>query len=266
MPQRVFWIRRVAVLGTALLLVLGIASALNGATNGSGGDKPTAKKANAEISESPSAVGSDTAAKSALTKAQRKVIRQAAKSASADPAATATSEAPPAEPDGPCAPEDITVSPYVYRAVAWRHSYILLDLKTKESPACTWHTSPETITLRVTGEKDEIWTSRQCPISVPTKDLVLRNDVGVKIAVVWSGRRSDSRCAGTTRWAPPGWYRVEAAAFAGEPGSLLFELQRPEPKVLTQAPEPSDDPSKKPGESQPTDQPTGEPSGATEPD
>ena len=163
-------------------------------------------------------------------------------------------------------PEDITVSPYVYRAVAWRHSYILLELKTKESPACTWHTSPETIALRVITDKDEIWTSRQCPISVPTRDLVLRNDVGVKIAVVWSGRRSDSRCTGTTRWAPPGWYRVEAAALAGEPGSLLFQLQRPEPKVVKQSDQPSAGASKTPGESQPTDQPTGDPSGAVEPD
>ena len=262
MPQRVFWIRRLAVIGTALLLVLGIGSALNAATNGSSAPKPTAKKVDAEISASPSA--SDEAAKSVLTKAQRKALRQAAKSAQPDPA-VATSESPPAEPTGPCAPEDITVSPYVYRAVAWRHSYILLELKTKESPACTWHTSPETIALRVITDKDEIWTSRQCPISVPTRDLVLRNDVGVKIAVVWSGRRSDSRCTGTTRWAPPGWYRVEAAALAGEPGSLLFQLQRPEPKVVKQSDQPSDGASTTP-ESQPTDQPTGDLSGAVEPD
>ncbi len=266
-PQRVYWIRRIAVLGTALLLVLAIASALNGATDGSSSPEAGAKKVDAEISASPSASGDEP--ESPLSKQQRKVLRQAAKSAaaaSASASAAAEVEPAPAEPTGVCSPSDITVSPYVYRAVAWRHSYILLELKTKESPACTWRTSPETITLRVTGEKDEIWTSRQCPISVPTKDLVLRNDEGVKIAVVWSGRRSDSRCTGTTRWAPPGWYRVEAAAFAGEPGSLLFELQRPEPKVLKQPDEPSDKPSRQPGESTPTDQPTGDPSGVVEPD
>ncbi len=266
MPQRVYWLRRLAVIGTALLLVIGIASALNGATDGSSTPKPAAKKVDAEISVAPSPDDGNDAAKALLTKRQRKALRQAAKSTQPAPSAEVSATPTPAQPTGPCTPEDITVSPYVYRAVAWRHSYILLELKTKESPACTWHTSPDTITLRVTGEKDEIWTSRQCPISVPTKDLVLRNDVGVKIAVVWSGRRSDSRCTGTTPWAPPGWYRVEAAAFAGEPGALLFELQRPEPKILKQPEQPSDAASQNPGESQPTDQPTGDPSGAVEPD
>lgn len=267
LPSRVYWTRRIVTLGVALLLVVGIASLLNRASDGSSEEQPpTAKKASAEVSATPSA--SPT-----LTKQEKKLLRQQRKAAKASASAAATEPAL-AEPEGVCLPEDITVSPYVYRAVAWRHSYILLELKTKESPACTWRTSPDTITLRVTGSKGEVWSSRQCPVSVPTKDLVLRNDQGVKIAVVWSGRRSDSQCTGTTRWAPPGWYRVEAAAFAGEPGQLLFELQRPEPEVLTQAPSPTADPSEKtkkkrnlaPGESLPTDVPSGEPSGVVEPD
>jgi hypothetical protein len=248
-------------MSVALLLVLGIATLLNAATNGkSGKQTPTAEQAAAEVSSTPS----ETVSSPPLTKQERRLARQQRKAAKA--AAKASSEPVLAEPDGVCLPEDITVSPYVYRAVAWRHSYILLELKTKQSPACTWRTSPETITLRVTGKRGEVWSSRQCPVSVPTKDLVLRNDQGVKVAVVWSGRRSDSKCTGTTRWAPPGWYRVEAAAFAGEPGQLLFELQRPRPEVLTQAPSPSADPSQlQPGESQPTDVPSGEPSGVVEP-
>ncbi len=258
-----------AALSVALVLVLGIATALNAATNGSSSDAGSPDKAKQAAAGVSTSAGQPTASPS-LTKAEKKLLRQQRKAAKSA-AALKAQEPVLAEPEGVCLPGDITVSPYVYRAVAWRHSYILLELKTKESPACTWRTSPDTITLRVTGDKGEVWSSRECPVSVPTKDLVLRNDQGVKIAVVWSGRRSDNRCTGTTRWAPPGWYRVEAAAFAGEPGQLLFELQRPEPELLTQAPSPtaaaSAKPSKtQPGESLPTDVPEGEPSGVVEPD
>jgi hypothetical protein len=255
----VYWTRRILALSLALLLVLGIATVLNAATDASSEQPPTAKRAGADLDEQPLPT---PFASIELTKDQKKLLRKLRKARETPVVAV------PAEPEGPCDPADIVVSPYVYRAVAWRFSYILLDLKTKESPACTWRTSPNTITLRVTGDKGEVWTSRDCPISVPRKDLVLRNTEGVKIAVVWSGRRSDTRCTGTTPWAPPGWYRVQAAAFAGEPGELLFQLQRPEPKILTQAPEPTDPPVD--GEGTPTEEPLApagtEPSGAVEPD
>ncbi len=248
-------------LGVALAVLLGLAGALNVLTQDSGAPDGRAEQAGAELSDTPTTTTSPDAE---LTKAQRTLLRKLKKAQreAADPA--------PAEPEGPCDPSDITVSPYVYRAVAWRFSYIVLDLKTKTSPACTWRTSPSTITLRVTGDKGEVWTSRDCPISVPREDLVLRNSEGVKIAVVWSGRRSDTKCTGTTPWAPPGWYRVQAAAFAGEPGELLFQLQRPEPKVLKQSPEPSDPAQRDPGQSEgtPTSEPLpsgGEPTGVVEP-
>lgn len=259
LPPRVYWTRRILALSVAFLLVVGVGAALNAASNASGEPPAKAKQAGADLDGQP--VSTPFAAID-LSKEQKKLLRKL-RQAQQSPVTPV-----PAEPDGPCDPEDIVVSPYVYRAVAWRFSYILLDLKTKESPACTWRTSPSTITLRVTGDKGEVWTSRDCPISVPRKDLVLRNTEGVKIAVVWSGRRSDTRCTGTTPWAPPGWYRVQAAAFAGEPGELLFQLQRPEPKILTQAPEPTDPPAD--GEGTPTEEPLtpadAEPSGAVEPD
>ena len=261
LPPRVYWTRRILALSVALMLVLGIATVLN-ATNGSSTPPATAKKAGAKLDTQPV---STPFASIDLNKDQKKLLRQLRKAQQAA-ADIAAAPAVPAEPDGPCKPEDIVVSPYVYRAVAWRFSYILLDLQTKQSPACTWRTSPSTITLRVTGDKGEVWTSRDCPISVPRQDLVLRNTEGVKIAVVWSGRRSDTRCTGTTPWAPPGWYRVQAAAFAGEPGELLFQLQRPEPKILTQAPEPTDPPVEGTPTEEPLPSPDDEPSGAVEPD
>ncbi|MGL5827004.1 MAG: hypothetical protein ACRCYU_19650 [Nocardioides sp.] len=267
LPPGVYWTRRILTLGVALGLVMIIATALNAVSDGSNTPRSDAraKQAGAGLSGSPT-----TGGKSGLTKRERRLLRQQERAAAANKPKLAT-------PDGPCEPQDITVAPYVDQAVAWRRSAIVLELKTNESPACSWRTSPDTITVRLTGRQGEVWTSRECPRAVPTEDLVLRNDVSVKVSVTWSGRRSDSKCTGSTRWVRPGWYRVQAAAFTGEPGQLLFELQRPKPPILPKTPEPTQQPSKEPsassstrpapgrGESQPTDAPTGKPSGAVEP-
>ena len=57
----------------------------------------------------------------------------------------------------------------------------------------------------------------------------------------WSGRRSDDDCSRLTEWALPGWYHVAAAALAGEPSDLQFELERPTREVITRTPEPQQD-------------------------
>jgi hypothetical protein len=113
----------------------------------------------------------------------------------------------------------------------------------------------------LTSAKDEIWSTRKCPLAIPTQELVLRNDQGTNLNVVWAGRWADSKCSDTTRWALPGWYTVEAAAYGGEPGKILFQLQKPS----AVAPSTTPAPSLAPGESLPTDAPTGKPSGAVEP-
>ncbi|MGL5809679.1 MAG: hypothetical protein ACRCYQ_07035 [Nocardioides sp.] len=268
LPPQVYWLRRSILLAVALLVLL-MATKGIGALVGS--DEPATGAKAKQVAARPTTETSADAADEQgsliqgppLSKAEKRKARRLAR-------ALARERSKPAQPEGECSPRDITVLPYVYRAVAWRHSYIVLQLRTKKAAACTWRTSPETVTLRVTGPAGEVWTSRECPVSVPRKNLILRKERTARIAVVWSGRMSDSECTASTPWAPPGWYRIEAAAFAGEPESLRFELRRPKAEGRTPDTEardrkPSDRSSTAPGESRPTDEPTGSPSGAVEP-
>jgi hypothetical protein len=109
-----------------------------------------------------------------------------------------------------------------------------MQLRTIRSPACTWTVSPKTMTVKITSGDDDIWFSSQCPRAVPSQNVVLRNNVTTEVDVTWSARRSDEGCTRYTDWAMPGWYYVEAAALAGEPSDLHFQLERPKPDVVTE--------------------------------
>ena len=269
LPSRVYWIRRIAVLAVALVLVTGVAAVLGALSDGASGpdraSQVAATTTDAETSKAASQPASDSADGTAP---------------STSPTREPAPDRPEAEqvrPDGPCVDSDVLASPIVYRAMAGQRTRILLELTTRESPACRWRASAGTVTVKLTDHTgEEFWSTRQCPSAVPRRDLVLRRTKGVRIAVVWSGRRSDPDCSVNTQWALPGWFRVQSAALAGEPRELLFELRRPV-RVVTSAPEPTPTPSAgtsaggtaeapDPQESQPTDQPTGSPSGAVEPD
>lgn len=141
--------------------------------------------------------------------------------------------------------------------------------------------SPDAVTVSIISGKDDIWTSRECPAAVPTRMLVVRKAVSVKVGVRWSGRRSDDECSRSTDWALAGYYHVIAAALGGEPTDVQFQLRRPPNTVVTETVTPSPTPSadkknkknKKKNDqqapsgagAQPTDAPTGTPSGAVEP-
>jgi hypothetical protein len=118
----------------------------------------------------------------------------------------------------------------------------VLELRTIEAEACTWEVSPGTLTLKITSGKDDIWASRHCPRAVPTRDVVVRSAVSTSIAVTWNARRSDEECSQLTHWALPGFYHVTAAALAGEPADVQFELEAPTPAVITRSPSPKQDP------------------------
>ncbi|MGH3347918.1 MAG: hypothetical protein ACRDO4_13150 [Nocardioides sp.] len=139
-----------------------------------------------------------------------------------------------ASPDGPCVDRDIAVTPTAKKTVAGGPVTFTLQLRTILSPACTWEVSPKTLTVKIRSGQDDIWFSSQCPRAIPTESVVLRNNVTTEVEVTWSARRSDEGCTRYAGWAMPGWYHVEAAALAGEPSDLHFQLDRPEPEVVTE--------------------------------
>lgn len=220
LPARVYWTRRVLVLGTAFLLVFGLARLLTGGSDAS--SRPAA--------EAVQAAGTPTSAPVAptVTAAQ-----------SREPKKHKTRKEPVlAQPDGPCDDRDIAVTPDIDRAVAGDGVFMVFKLRTISAAACTWRVSPATLTVKITSGNDEIWSSRECPKAIPVRDVTVRSAVNTKVGVRWSGRRSDDDCSKLTTWALPGWYHVAAAALAGEPSDLQFELERPRGQVITQSPEP----------------------------
>ena len=141
-----------------------------------------------------------------------------------------------AAPSGPCADEDIAVTPEVPKAEAGRDVQILVGLRTIETEACTWQVSSETLTAKITSGKDDIWSSRQCPRAIHARTWWSARDVTRKVAITWSSKRSDDECSRQTSWALPGWYHVAVSALAGEPSDLQFELEKPAPQVVTETP------------------------------
>ncbi len=226
LPARVYWTRRLLVLGTAILLVFGIARVLVGGSDGS--SSPEGGKA-VQAAAEPTPTFEPPPGVTETKKPQKDKGKKDDK----------PEEPVLAEPTGTCADEDIAVTPEVPKAIAGSSVRIVVGLRTIESEACTWRVSPESLTLKITSGKDDIWSSRQCPRAVSTSDVVVRSAVTRNVAVYWSSKRSDDECSRQTTWALPGWYHVAVAAFAGEPSDVQFELERPKPQVVTETVRPN---------------------------
>lgn len=242
LPARVYWVRRLLVLGVAVVLVVALARLLGGVSDGKS-DEPgqAAQMSGTQSSGSGTPTGSgqkaseETSGEDAATGGKKKNKKKSKKAEPAGP-----TEEPLPEPTGTCADEDVVIEPVVTGASAGSKISITLEVSTREAEACTWTASRESMVVNITSGKDNIWTTRHCPGGLTSITVVARKDTPAEVPMRWSGRRSDRECSNQTRWALPGWYHVEAAAYAGEPTSTQFELGRPERAVVTKtvAPEP----------------------------
>jgi hypothetical protein len=137
-----------------------------------------------------------------------------------------------AVPDGPCAVDEITVTPSVPTAVAGGRVDLVLQL-TGIKPACTFSVSSRTVAAKITSGKDRIWSTQDCPSAVKTASVVVRSGEPTTVDVPWSGRRSDEDCSRTTDWALPGYYHLTAAVIGSEPGDAQFQLELAPRQVIT---------------------------------
>ncbi|QBR92552.1 hypothetical protein [Nocardioides euryhalodurans] len=236
LPARVYWRRRALVVLLALGLVIGTARLLTLGSDASSED-PQASQVAADTTES--AVPDDATTEASSPIAEPRVTTE--------PKRERKKQRPKrpvlAEPEGVCSDRDIAVTPSVEDAVGGRPVVFTLQLRTITSPACTWQVSPTTLTVKLRSGDDDIWSSQDCRRAVPTQEVVVRDNVSTEVEVTWSGRRSDDECSVFTDWALPGWYYVDAAALAGEPSDLHFQLSKPEPEVQVETvqPEPRED-------------------------
>ncbi len=227
LPPRVYWTRRLLVLGLALALVFGISHLLGGSPTKS--DNPSARPA-AAAAGSPTSDGSLAGPTPNVTEAGG--AKGTPKSNKPGKVKT-----PLAMPTGPCLDSDVQVVPSVDgEAFAGRDVVITLNLQTGESLACNWQVSPESVVLKLTSGSDRIWSTQDCPSAVSEQSVVVRKDHVTKAHVTWSGQRSDDECTRTTDWAQPGYYHAEAAALGSEPQDRQFKLLAPTAPTITATP------------------------------
>ncbi|MDT0183543.1 hypothetical protein Q9S36_25470 [Microbacterium sp. ARD31] len=230
LPARVYWTRRLVVLGVPLLLVVVLARLLGGSSDAQDGKDGTARQAGAAVETSPAPTAGPTIDPGA-TGAKGKKGRKNQETAPPEPVL--------AEPSGPCADSDIVATPVITSAAGGADVPITINLRTVTAEACTWQTSPETMTVTITSGSDFIWSSRECPAAIPVQDVVVRQAVDTPVVVTWKdAKRSDETCSGRTEWARLGFYHVEAAALGGEGTDVQFELVAPQPGVITQTADP----------------------------
>jgi hypothetical protein len=239
LAARVYWTRRLMVLGIAFLLVFGLAHLLGGGSDGKsgGGDTVTPVAADATSSNPTGSIGP---------------TRRPTKTS------PARSHKPPplAQPDGPCSDDEVVVKPVLTSPEAGDQVNIGLEISSNDSAACTFRVSPSTVVVKLTSGQDFIWSSQECRKSIPTVDVVARTAVPAKVNVSWSGRRSDETCSHTTTWAIPGWYHAISAALGGEPTDVQFELGEVTPQTVTHTVTPTQQPTKRASD-KPSDKPSG---------
>jgi hypothetical protein len=238
LPQRVYWFRRLLLLGTVAGLVV-IGARLTGVSGG--GQAPTSAATPVASTGSPAAtpgVRQTTSAKPSAvgTTGSAPAAKRPRGEVTAKPKRKPT---PLAQPTGPCLDSDIKIRPRLHRdAYAGRDVTIRLRLTTVDAAACYWEVAPDSVVVRLTSGDDRIWSSQHCPAAIERQKVVVRRNHPVFVDVVWSGQRSDRDCSRTTAWANPGHYRATAAALGAEPRQRRFRLLEPLPATITPSPIP----------------------------
>lgn len=163
--------------------------------------------------------------------------------------------AAPAEPNGPCAVQDISAVPVLDEPEAGSRVKIGVEL-TGTQPACTFEVTPDTLVVKVVDDKGrDFWLSADCEDVVPEQTVVVRSGEPTTVAVRWNARASDRGCDVYSRWAMPGFYDALASVPGSLPGETRFELLPPGVQYVTETPSPTATPTKKP-----TAKPSGSPS------
>lgn len=241
LPARVYWVRRLLVLGLAVVLVVVLTRVLGGGSDGKAEQSDgVARQAAGETSDQDDPSGQESPAAT-------EEVPGGGADGETDGADNGEDEKEPelARPEGRCEPEDLVVEPVPKDPVAGSPVRLVLRISSLESEACNWTASPESLVVDITSGDDDIWTSRHCDGRLEQEEVVPRREKPARVAMVWSGRRSDEECSRLTRWALPGWYHVRAAAYSGEPTEEQFELAKPERPVVKRTVPPKEKQEKK---------------------
>ncbi|MGC4112769.1 MAG: hypothetical protein QM747_20580 [Nocardioides sp.] len=209
LPARVYWVRRLMVLGITLLLVFGIVRMFGGSGDG-GGDQAR------QVADTSNGAGKSTGTESDQTPSS--------------PHHGKKKDSPPVTrvvPSGPCEASDIAITPSVPHPIGGSDITVVLDISSVSTPACSWTVSPSSLAMKITSGADLIWTTAQCSRAIPTQDVVVKQSEPTRVKVTWDARRSEPGCPVQTQWALPGTYHLYVAALGGQPQEATFLLTAP---------------------------------------
>jgi hypothetical protein len=218
LPARVYWMRRLVVLGLTVMLVVGIQRLLS--YDGVDDEPAVAASTVGAPFELPTLTVMPSPSDGMVIKPQRRKVALP-------------------EPDGPCDPQDLLVTPVVEAAHVARPVQVILELTTTRSEACEFEVSGETVAVNITmltGARELLWSTQDCPDALAETTVVARRDVPGRAVAEWSGKQSDEQCSLFTPWVTPGDYLVEAIALGGsETGEHEFEMQGPVRETITRS-------------------------------
>lgn len=233
LPARVYWTRRLVVLAIAVLLIVGIQRLLT--YDGSESEPSVAASSVGAPFELPTLSGVPSPSTGMVIKSERR-------------------KASLPQPDGPCDPQDLLVTPVIEAANVGRPVQVILEVTTTRSEACEFDVSGDSVAVNVsmrTGARELLWSTQDCPDALPGATVVARRDVPGRAVAEWDGRQSDVQCSSLQPWVDPGDYLVEAVALGGtQTGEQEFEMGGPVRETITRSVTPT--PSSSPGQSAPS--------------
>ena len=264
LPPRVYWTRRALVLVLAFALVFGIARLLGGGGGGAG--EPTAAPVGSTTTSGPTRAAPTAAA---VTPKASSAAREPRTTMTTDPGATGaptagptaaspsgqatakgskSSSSPLPEPQGSCRPQDVVAVPTLKGQARGASAVVFrVTLTTQTSPACTFVVGAARLALKVTSGVDRIWSTQDCPGSVPKQQVVVRRDTPAEVFVGWNARRSDLGCGTASSYAQPGYYHVESVVIGSSiPHDEQFRLLGPAVLTKTATPTPTPKSQQKP--------------------
>lgn len=208
LPARVYWVRRLMLLGIVTLLVVGVAKMVGGGSSTPSGDQATNVADTSSHSTTTTSTTQSTGSGHHGKKSGNHHVTRAV-------------------PSGPCAASDIAITPSVPHPVGGSDITIALDVSSLSTPACSWTLSSQSLAMRITSGSDLIWTTAQCSHSITSQSLVVRQGNPTRVKLTWDARRSEPGCPVQTPWALPGTYHLEVAALGGQPQEATFLLTAP---------------------------------------
>lgn len=114
---------------------------------------------------------------------------------------------------------------HVSDSVVGRPNTVTVDLTTTGIPACTLAVTPSSFTTQVTSGSSVVWSSADCPNTLPAKQIVVRPSPVASYQFTWDGQGSTSRCQKVRGTLNPGTYWVQAALVGGQASKARFAVK-----------------------------------------